>query len=98
MCHGTGTESGENRAIACEQCDKLYHATCIRPIMTTIPKYGWKCKVNIKVYIFFIRCDCYELASGLALSSKYLISSLFSYNWNVVKVKKVYKAKKKNCP
>lgn len=37
---------GEARAVACEHCDKLYHAACLRPVMATVPKYGWKCKVT----------------------------------------------------
>ncbi|XP_047528678.1 histone-lysine N-methyltransferase 2C-like [Vanessa atalanta] len=41
---GAGVGAGEARAVACEHCDKLYHAMCLRPVMATVPKYGWKCK------------------------------------------------------
>ncbi|XP_039749475.1 histone-lysine N-methyltransferase 2C-like isoform X1 [Pararge aegeria] len=45
VCRGeSGTGSGDARAVSCEHCDKLYHATCLRPVMATVPKYGWKCK------------------------------------------------------
>ncbi|XP_052740662.1 histone-lysine N-methyltransferase 2C isoform X2 [Bicyclus anynana] len=45
VCRGeAGAGAGEARAVACEHCDKLYHATCLRPVMATVPKYGWKCK------------------------------------------------------
>ena len=27
-------------------CDKGYHTFCLKPVMTTIPKNGWKCKVS----------------------------------------------------
>ncbi|KAJ2952039.1 hypothetical protein O0L34_g4300 [Tuta absoluta] len=39
-----GTMPSESRAVTCEHCDKMYHATCLRPMMATVPKYGWKCK------------------------------------------------------
>ncbi|CAG9132016.1 unnamed protein product [Plutella xylostella] len=35
------------RPVTCEHCDKLYHASCLRPAMATVPKYGWKCKVSV---------------------------------------------------
>ncbi|CAG9559873.1 unnamed protein product [Danaus chrysippus] len=46
VCRGEagGGAGGEARAVACEHCDKLYHAACLRPVMATVPKYGWKCK------------------------------------------------------
>lgn len=34
------------KIMSCETCDKVYHPQCLRPIVTTIPKYGWKCKVS----------------------------------------------------
>lgn len=43
----------EARAVTCEHCDKLYHATCLRPVMATVPKYGWKCKVSILIDYFY---------------------------------------------
>ncbi|GBP54294.1 hypothetical protein EVAR_32641_1 [Eumeta japonica] len=39
-----GMSPAESRAVTCEHCDKQYHATCLRPMMATVPKYGWKCK------------------------------------------------------
>ncbi|XP_072939829.1 uncharacterized protein [Epargyreus clarus] len=46
VCRGecAGGSPADSRAVACEHCDKLYHATCLRPVMATVPKYGWKCK------------------------------------------------------
>lgn len=42
VCRVTGDET---KLMSCEQCDKVYHAGCQRPIVTSIPKYGWKCRV-----------------------------------------------------
>lgn len=36
----------DNKMLVCDTCDKGYHTFCLRPIMTTIPKNGWKCKVR----------------------------------------------------
>lgn len=36
----------ETKLMSCEQCDKVYHASCQRPVVTSIPKYGWKCRVR----------------------------------------------------
>ncbi|CAG4991486.1 unnamed protein product [Parnassius apollo] len=41
---GDAAAQPDARAVACEHCDKLYHAACLRPVMATVPKYGWKCK------------------------------------------------------
>lgn len=38
--------------LVCDTCDKGYHTFCLVPIMTTIPKNGWKCKVCIDFCIF----------------------------------------------
>lgn len=46
-------DATEGRSLACEQCDKIYHAQCLRPVMTSIPKYGWKCRVS-KLFILFL--------------------------------------------
>jgi histone-lysine N-methyltransferase MLL3 len=55
----------ETKLMTCEQCDKIYHSTCQRPIVTSIPKYGWKC-----------RCcrvcgDCGSRTPGAGLSSRW---------------------------
>lgn len=53
VCRKTGDES---KLMACEQCDKVYHAMCQRPIVTSIPKYGWKCRVrlyNVYMYLYY---------------------------------------------
>ena len=36
----------DNKMLVCDTCDKGYHTFCLRPVMTTIPKNGWKCKVG----------------------------------------------------
>lgn len=45
VCRGEAS-TADSRAVSCEHCDKLYHALCLRPVMATVPKYGWKCKVR----------------------------------------------------
>lgn len=61
---------GDPRVVSCEHCDKLYHATCLRPMMATVPKYGWKCKVRSFSLILtrtswqsieVTRCDMYNI-------------------------------------
>ena len=37
----------DNKMLVCDTCDKGYHTFCLRPVMTTIPKNGWKCKVRV---------------------------------------------------
>ena len=32
--------------LVCDMCDKGYHTFCLKPVMTSIPKNGWKCKVS----------------------------------------------------
>lgn len=39
-------DSSDVKFIKCEQCQKLYHTTCLRPVISSIPKYGWKCNVS----------------------------------------------------
>jgi len=36
----------DNKMLVCDTCDKGYHTYCLKPVMTTIPKNGWKCKVS----------------------------------------------------
>jgi len=36
----------DNKMLVCDTCDKGYHTFCLMPVMTTIPKNGWKCKVG----------------------------------------------------
>lgn len=35
----------DSKMLVCDMCDKGYHTFCLKPVMTTIPKNGWKCKV-----------------------------------------------------
>ncbi|XP_022825140.1 histone-lysine N-methyltransferase 2C isoform X2 [Spodoptera litura] len=55
----------EARAVTCEHCDKLYHATCLRPVMATVPKYGWKCKCCR------VCSDCGSRSPGAGPSSRW---------------------------
>ena len=36
----------DNRMLVCDTCDKGYHTFCLHPVMTSIPKNGWKCTVR----------------------------------------------------
>ncbi|XP_017045294.1 histone-lysine N-methyltransferase 2C isoform X2 [Drosophila ficusphila] len=36
-------DSNDTKYVKCEQCQKIYHASCLRPVISAIPKYGWKC-------------------------------------------------------
>lgn len=47
-------EMDHTKIMLCEKCDKAYHPTCQRPIVTSIPKLGWKCKVRINLSSFFL--------------------------------------------
>ncbi|XP_026321911.1 uncharacterized protein LOC113231673 isoform X2 [Hyposmocoma kahamanoa] len=60
-----GVAPAEARAVTCEHCDKLYHATCLRPIMATVPKYGWKCKCCR------VCSDCGSRSPGAGPSSRW---------------------------
>jgi histone-lysine N-methyltransferase MLL3 len=43
----------DNKMLVCDTCDKGYHIFCLRPVMTTIPKNGWKCKVGFGLWNLF---------------------------------------------
>lgn len=34
--------------LVCDHCDKAYHLNCMRPVMSSVPKVGWKCKVRYR--------------------------------------------------
>lgn len=36
----------DSKMLVCDTCDKGYHTFCLKPVMTAIPKNGWKCKVR----------------------------------------------------
>ncbi|ELT96955.1 hypothetical protein CAPTEDRAFT_106026 [Capitella teleta] len=46
ICQTCRQPGDDNKMLVCDTCDKGYHIFCLRPVMTTIPKNGWKCKVN----------------------------------------------------
>lgn len=46
VCQVCRQPEDDSKVMLCEKCDKAYHAQCLRPIVTTIPKIGWKCKVS----------------------------------------------------
>lgn len=43
----------DNKMLVCDTCDKGYHTYCLKPVMTTIPKNGWKCKVSFLLNIIW---------------------------------------------
>lgn len=55
VCQVCRQPSEIGKIMLCESCDKAYHPSCLRPIVTSIPKYGWKCKVKIKFLSFEIK-------------------------------------------
>ncbi|CAB3239125.1 unnamed protein product [Arctia plantaginis] len=71
VCRGETTMTSapptghESRAVTCEHCDKVYHATCLRPVMATVPKYGWKCKCCR------VCSDCGSRSPGAGPSSRW---------------------------
>jgi histone-lysine N-methyltransferase MLL3 len=46
VCQVCRQPEEDSKVMLCEKCDKAYHPQCLRPIVTTIPKIGWKCKVS----------------------------------------------------
>lgn len=78
-------DATEGRSLACEQCQKLYHAHCLRPIMTSIPKYGWKCRVSFVTQIQ-LRIDNVMASFPLNIT---VLSSLLrlwfsnTWSWNI---------------
>uniref|UniRef100_A0A182SM76 PHD-type domain-containing protein n=1 Tax=Anopheles maculatus TaxID=74869 RepID=A0A182SM76_9DIPT len=58
-------DASEGRSVACELCDKIYHASCLRPIMTSIPKLGWKCRCCR------VCSDCGARTPGAGASSRW---------------------------
>ncbi|KAI8424060.1 hypothetical protein MSG28_002687 [Choristoneura fumiferana] len=68
VCRGecaAGAAPADSRHVTCEHCDKTYHATCLRPMMATVPKYGWKCKCCR------ICSDCGARSPGAGPSSRW---------------------------
>lgn len=54
ICRVPDAKQADGRSLCCEQCDKVYHANCLRPIMTSIPKYGWKCRVSAIILLLLL--------------------------------------------
>ena len=53
------------KMLVCDACDKSYHPFCLRPLLSNIPKMGWKCK-NCRV------CgDCGSRTPGSGPSSRW---------------------------
>jgi len=48
VCQVCRQPEEDSKVMLCEKCDKAYHPQCLRPIVTTIPKIGWKCKVSFR--------------------------------------------------
>ena len=48
----------DNKMLVCDTCDKGYHTFCLRPVMTTIPKNGWKCKVCVTSSMNYLCSTC----------------------------------------
>ena len=44
VCQTCHKPSDDNKMLFCDTCEKGYHIYCLRPIMSTVPKHGWKCK------------------------------------------------------
>ena len=44
----------DDRYLLCDVCDGAFHAHCLRPQMASIPKNGWKCKVNYRCKVNMI--------------------------------------------
>lgn len=69
QCHicrsDTMTTSTDTRTVACEHCDKIYHTQCVRPVMVTVPKIGWKCRC-CRVCV-----DCGARSPGAGASSRW---------------------------
>jgi histone-lysine N-methyltransferase MLL3 len=63
VCQVCRQPEDDSKVMLCEKCDKAYHPQCLRPIVTTIPKIGWKCKVSFfcrrDVNVFFLECGSY---------------------------------------
>lgn len=55
----------DSRTVSCEHCDKIYHTQCVRPVMATVPKYGWKCRC-CRVCV-----DCGSRSPGAGASSRW---------------------------
>ena len=64
-CQNCRQAGNEDRYLLCDVCDGAYHAYCLRPQMSSVPKNGWKCK----------RCrrctDCNSKTPGSGQSSRW---------------------------
>lgn len=49
-------DNAEGKYLTCEECNKIYHANCFRPAISSIPKFGWKCRVSGLTFFFKINC------------------------------------------
>lgn len=67
--------------VVCESCDKAYHIYCAQPVLTSVPKQAWRCKVRTLI-LFDItspsllqncrQCsDCGSRSPGSGVSSRW---------------------------
>lgn len=59
------SNNSDQRIVSCEHCDKIYHTQCVRPVMVTVPKIGWKCRC-CRVCV-----DCGSRSPGAGASSRW---------------------------
>lgn len=71
---GGGGGGGGGRSVKCEQCQKAYHTNCLRPIISSVPKYGWKCNVSLSLSVSL--CDPNEIPFILFYSILFSFSSV----------------------
>lgn len=76
VCQVCRTIGDESKLMSCEQCDKAYHAMCLRPIVTSVPKYGWKCKVGASVSSSIQTCQESLLIFQFVMSSNESVAVL----------------------
>ena len=69
ICQTCRQPGDDNKMLVCDTCDKGYHTFCLLPVMNTIPKNGWKCKVKwkckVRTRIYRVCKSSYEIGPGI---------------------------------
>ena len=48
VCQHCRQPGEEGRQLCCDICDRAFHIFCARPVLGSLPKSGWKCRVSVE--------------------------------------------------
>jgi len=80
-CWNCRQPGDDNKMLVCDTCDKGYHTFCLMPVMTTIPKNGWKCKVGNWYHAAVVTSHVLIELIYLVVKLLFFVEICLSYEW-----------------